>query len=177
MPEKVIIASQNPVKIDAVKLAFAAMFPDAEFIFKGISVPSGVKDQPMDSRETLAGAKNRAGNAKKEVPDADFWIGIEGGVEKTGKNLGAFAWIVIESVDKMGKARTGTFFLPKKIFSLIEEGKELGEADDILFGHTNSKQKNGAVGILTDNTVDRTTLYSQAVILALIPFKNPAHYS
>lgn len=176
MPGKVIIASRNPVKIDAVRMAFTAMFPEEDFAFEGVSVPSGVQDQPMDNRETLAGAFNRAGNAKGKFTDADFWIGIEGGVEKAGNDLGAFAWIVIETLHKTGKARTGTFFLPKKILHLIEEGKELGEADDLLFGHTNSKQKNGAVGILTGNAIDRTSLYSQAVVLALIPFKNPGHY-
>lgn len=56
------------------------------------------------------------------------------------------------------------------------EGKELGEADDLVFGQTNSKQANGAVGILTDNVLTRTTFYEPAVILALIPFKNPELY-
>lgn len=176
MPKKVIIASRNPVKIDAVKMAFTVMFPEEEFAFEGASVPSGVEDQPMDTLETLEGAFNRAGNAKEKFPDAHFWIGIEGGVEKVGDEMGAFAWIVIESLHTTGKARTGTFFLPKKIKRLIEEGKELGEADDLVFGHTNSKQKNGAVGILTGNAIDRTSLYSQAVALALIPFKNPEYY-
>lgn len=176
MPGKVIIASRNPVKIDAVKIAFRTMFPEEQYSFVGISVPSGVQDQPMSNLETLEGASNRAGSAKESNSEADFWVGIEGGVEKAGSDLGAFAWIVIKSLNKTGKARTGTFFLPKKIISLIEEGKELGEADDMVFGHTNSKQKNGAVGILTGNAIDRTSLYSQAVVLALIPFKNTGHY-
>ncbi|MEA2092741.1 MAG: DUF84 family protein, partial [Patescibacteria group bacterium] len=51
-------------------------------------------------------------------------------------------------------------------------GKELGEADDIVFQRNNSKQENGAVGILTGDVVDRTKCYTEAVILALIPFKN-----
>jgi len=52
----------------------------------------------------------------------------------------------------------------------------LGEADDIIFGQTNSKQKNGTVGNLTDNAVDRTKYYIDAIILALIPFKNKNLY-
>ncbi len=34
---------------------------------------------PMSDAETLMGATNRANNAKKEVPDADYWVGLEGG--------------------------------------------------------------------------------------------------
>jgi non-canonical (house-cleaning) NTP pyrophosphatase len=53
---------------------------------------------------------------------------------------------------------------------------ELGDADDVVFGRTNSKQENGAVGLLTENVIDRTAYYVQALILALIPFKNSVLY-
>lgn len=176
MMKKVIIASKNPVKINAVKIGFEKMFPSEKFEFGCISVPSGVKDQPMNNQETMTGAVNRAGNAKAQFQDADFWVGIEGGIEKNGGEMEAFAWIVIKSNDIDGKARTGTFLLSKKVIELIDTGKELGEADDIVFGHTNSKQKNGAVGILTGNVIVRTSYYTEAVILALIPFKNAEIY-
>jgi non-canonical (house-cleaning) NTP pyrophosphatase len=50
---------------------------------------------------------------------------------------------------------------------------ELGDADDLVFARQNSKQKNGAVGLLTADAIDRLELYIPAVIFALIPFKNP----
>jgi non-canonical (house-cleaning) NTP pyrophosphatase len=53
---------------------------------------------------------------------------------------------------------------------------ELGEADDVYFGLSNSKQANGAVGLLTGNVLTRASFYEQAVIFALIPFKNPDLY-
>jgi non-canonical (house-cleaning) NTP pyrophosphatase len=53
---------------------------------------------------------------------------------------------------------------------------ELGEADDLVFGRSNSKQDNGAIGLLTGDVIDRAQLYEQAVILALVPFKNPDMY-
>ena len=41
----------------------------------------------------------------------------------------------------------------------------------ILFLKRNdSKKKNGAVGILTNNLIDRTKYYEEAVVLSLIPF-------
>ena len=78
----------------------------------------------------------------------------------------------IKSKNKIGKARTASFFLPTKIKDLIEQGYELGEADDFVFGLENSKKKNGAVGILTKGIINRTSYYSDAIILALIPFIN-----
>lgn len=174
--KKVVIASKNPVKINAVKIGFNKMFPLTKFKFEGASVSSGVKAMPMNNQETRSGAVNRADNAKAQFQDADFWVGIEGGIEKIDGEMEAFAWVVIKSSEVNGKARTGTFFLPKKVVELIDSGKELGEADDIVFGHTNSKQKNGAVGILTGNVIVRTSYYTEAIILALIPFKNSEIY-
>jgi inosine/xanthosine triphosphatase len=170
--KKVIVASKNPVKIQAVKSGFEQMFPRQNFNFIEVSVPSIVAEQPFSNEETFRGAKNRADNASKEIKDADYYVGIEGGIEQVENEMEAFAWVFIKSSDKIGKARTGTFFLPKQIVELINEGKELGEADDIVFKRNNSKQKSGAVGILTGDIIDRTKYYIEAVILALIPFKN-----
>ena len=169
---KIIIASRNPIKINATKLAFEQMFPDNLFQFDGVSISSDISDQPMSNNETLNGAMNRSNNDKLECMDADYWIGIEGGVEKKGNEMQVFAWIYIQSKEMVGKARTATFDLPKKIIELIDSGMELGDADDVIFNRRNSKQKNGAVGILTKNLIDREKYYTHAIIMALIPFKN-----
>lgn len=177
MIKKIIIASQNPVKIAAVKSGFEKMFSQEKFEFEGVSVPSGVQDQPMGDKMTLTGAFNRAENAMAKLPHANFWVGIEGGIEKNSEGeMQAFAWIVIRSRNSTGKGKTGTFFLPYDVVELINKGKELGEADDLVFGQNNSKQKNGAVGLLTENVINRSDLYSQGVVLALIPFKQPKYY-
>ncbi len=173
----IIIASTNPVKRNAALFAFQAIFPTEKITIDSINAPSEVKDQPMSEAETLLGAQNRVKNARKKIATADYYVGIEGGVEIKQGEMEAFAWVVIQSkTNKSGKGRTGSFFLPKKIIKLIEEGTELGVADDIVFNHSNSKQKMGTVGILTKNVCDRTEYYKQAVILALIPFINPEMY-
>jgi inosine/xanthosine triphosphatase len=173
---KIVIASRNPIKTKATLYGFKKMFPQEAFETEGVSVPSGVSGQPLSDEETLKGALNRANNAQNAVSDADFWVGIEGGIEEKQSEVEVFAWVVIKSKQKYGKGRTGVFFLPPKIAELIKQGKELGEADDIIFGRSNSKQENGTVGILTDDVVDRTKYYTEAVIFALIPFKNITLY-
>jgi len=172
----VIVASKNPVKLKAVEAGFNKLFPDETFEFKGLSVPSEVSDQPMSGTETFRGAKNRVDNAKEVAPSADFYVGIEGGVEHVNNEMMAFAWVVISSNNRIGKSKTSTFFLPSQISELIASGKELGEADDIVFGLQNSKQHNGAVGILTQNVMTRESYYTEAVVLALIPFVNSKLY-
>ncbi len=175
--KKVYIGSENPVKIECTIIGFKEIFKDiSSFDFIGESVPSGVSDQPMTSEETLAGANNRAKNLKLKYPDGDFFVGIEGGIQEIENEMEAFAWIVIHSDSLSGKAQTSTFQLPPKIVELIRKGVELGHADDLVFNRRNSKQGNGAVGILTHDVIDRIEYYRHAVILALIPFVNKELY-
>ena len=103
-------------------------------------------------------------------PEADFWVGIEGGVHEDEFGLQAFAWIVVSSKDKYSQAQTAVFYLPEAIAKMVKDGIELGEADDIYFERTNSKQKDGAVGILTNGEIDRKSYYEHAIVMALIPF-------
>lgn len=176
--KKVVVASKNPVKINATQLAFKKMMPNEAFLVEGVSVSSDVSDQPMTDEETFRGALNRAKNAQNSLPDADFWVGLEGGIEPKGDAMEAFAWIVVMSSSGVeGRGRTGSFFLPPVLTDLIKQGKELGEANDIVFNSVNSKQSGGAVGLLTQNIVTRTSYYETAVIFALVPFSNPKLYS
>jgi len=171
---RIVIASANPVKINATKIAFEQVFTDDTFEAVGVAVPSGVSDQPMTSSETLQGALNRADNAKMQASDADYWVGIEGGIEDTDIGMQCFAWVVIlGSGERIGRGQTAIFYLPVEVAQLVRQGVELGHADDQVFGRENSKQKNGAIGLLTDDAVDRTSYYVQAVVMALVPFKNP----
>lgn len=172
----VIIGSRNPVKLDSTEEAFHLTFGNRTII-QGINVDSGVEKQPFGDTETYTGAYNRASNAKIAFPEADFWVGIEGGVDEVGKDLAAYAWIVIlDKSGRMGRAKTASFFLPDLIGNLVKGGLELGEADDQVFNRDNSKQGSGAVGLLTNGLVDRKELYKQAVLLGLIPFIKPDLY-
>lgn len=170
----IFVASLNPVKISAVKDGFNSMFPHLTFETLGIHAASGVPDQPFSDEETLRGARNRAQGARALKPEADYWVGVEGGVMEDNGLLQSFAWIVVEGRDgRAGKARTSAYYLPEETARLVRGGMELGPAEDQIWGRTNSKQKNGSVGLLTGDVIDRKAYYVQAVILALIPFKNP----
>jgi inosine/xanthosine triphosphatase len=168
----IIVASTNPVKLQSVYDGFTRMFPGESFEVRGLSVASGVRAQPMTDEETYTGALNRAKGAALAVPNADYWVGVEGGLEDKGGELHGVAWIVVIGRTRIGKSRTATFVLPQEVVALIRQGHELGHADDMVFNRRNSKHDNGSVGILTGDVLNRTTYYEHAVILALIPFKN-----
>jgi inosine/xanthosine triphosphatase len=169
---KIVVASTNPVKVNTARLAFEKVFGHNDFEFVPVKAASGVSDQPKSDQETLLGANNRVKDAKRIFPFAEFYVGLEGGVEDVDGELHEFAWIVIhDHTGKVGKGKTCTFMAPP-IFRkmVIEDGKEIGDISDIVFGQENSKQDMGAIGLLTRGVIDRTELYRHAVVSALIPF-------
>ncbi|MGF1699626.1 inosine/xanthosine triphosphatase [Photobacterium makurazakiensis] len=166
----IIVASTNPAKISAVEDAFNMVFPDQSFSVEGISVASGVREQPMCADETLQGARNRVYNARQAVKDSDFYVGLEAGID----GHFTFAWMVIESGEQRGEARSASLPLPPLALEKLHQGTELGDVMDEMFNQTNIKQKGGAIAMLTNHLLSRSSVYQQALILALIPFINPA---
>lgn len=175
-PINFAVGSENPVKINCVVQAVAEFWPEANVI--GINTDSQVSAQPSAEREMQLGALNRAQQALSLVAAADYGIGIEGGIIDNHTGMWAFAVVVIVDREaRHSEGQTGRFQLPAGVARLIrEEGMELGAADDRFFGRENSKQNEGAIGILSDGKITRLDLYKPAVVFALLPFIHPEHY-
>ncbi len=96
----------------------------------------------------------------------------------TSPSLSCFAYMAVLhcASGTWGHAATGSFPLPPPVVALVAAGHELGEADDMVFHRSNSKQSNGAVRLLTHGLIDRTTYYVHAMLLALTAFAHPQHY-
>jgi inosine/xanthosine triphosphatase len=168
---KIVVTSHNPVKISAAREAFLGRFPAHEIQLVPLDVDSGVPDQPMSDQVTRQGARNRVSNARVKYPDADYWVGMEGGLDFFDGRLMAFAWMVIAgSGNRISETRSATLPLPPQVQALVMGGLELGDANDQVFSTLNSKQGGGAYGLLTEGLMTREGIYTQTLILALIPF-------
>jgi len=168
---QVIVASRNTVKVAAVRQAFGAYFEPARIALESVDVESGVGDQPQNDVETRVGARNRASAAAAVQPDADYCVGLEGGIDMIEDHLMAFAWMAIRARNgRISEARTVTLQLPDAVRDLVRDGMELGDANDRVFATSNSKQKGGAFGLLTDGRFTREGVYAQALTIALVPF-------
>lgn len=171
---RVVIASRNPVKLAAGRSAFEALFPTHDIELLTVDAASGVADQPSTDDETRAGARNRAEHARRAHSDADFWVGLEGGIDVTGEQLMAFAWMhVLGSNGFSSEARSVSLPLPPRVKALVDAGLELGDANDRVFSTLNSKHGGGAFGLLTEGRVTRESVYAETMMLALMPFVNP----
>jgi len=171
---RIIVASKNPAKLAAVEQAFSTVFPGSVLELEGHAVRSGVKEQPDGDQETRAGALNRVHAARTAAPGAAYWVGLEGGLERIDGAWMASAWMaVMNREEQLGTARTPTLPLPPAVQTLLDQGLELGDANDRVFATHNSKQKGGAFGLLTDGRMTRGGVYAQTIELALISLVHP----
>ncbi|MFK8260393.1 inosine/xanthosine triphosphatase [Erwinia sp. AnSW2-5] len=164
----VVAATINPAKIKAISQAFSDIFGEGSCHIEGVEVDSGVAAQPITNTETRTGARQRVMNARQVRPEANFWVAIEAGIEDNT----AFAWMVVENHKLRGESRSASFTLPAIVMKGIHEGRELGEEMARLTGVNDIKYKGGAIGAFTAGRLTRTSVYHQALILALCPFHN-----
>jgi len=167
----VVAGTINPAKIRAIAQAFNDVFGKGSCHIAGVEVESGVAAQPLSDVETRTGARQRVAHARQACPQADFWVAIEAGIEGDC----AFAWMVIENAQQRGESRSASFTLPPIVLQGLAQGHELGTEMARLTGVENIKQKGGAIGAFTNGLLTRSSVYHQALILALCPFTHPLY--
>jgi len=174
MQFSVSVGSLNPVKINAVRGAFTRSWLDASVA--GADVDTGVSAMPMSDDECLTGARNRARLAR-ESSDADFGVGLEGGVNQEEAGLMLLGWVVIVHRDgRESVSCTTKIPLPKMLADRVLAGEELGPVMDDVLNATGTAKKGGASGALTAGLVMRQAKFEMAVAYALSPFVAPQFY-
>jgi inosine/xanthosine triphosphatase len=169
----VAVGSLNPVKIEATRLAFVALWPGQILDVHGYEVSSSVAAQPMTDAEAICGARNRAIHAIA-LAGCDYGVGIEGGLQQTEGSWFNSGWAAV--VDRGGREGAGSSLrmqVPLALMKLVLAGQELGEACDLVFGRTDAKRAEGFIGLMSGNAIHRTGALCDAVIAALTPFLHP----
>lgn len=171
---RIAIGSLNPVKCNATRAVLAPLYPNAEFVCQ--EVPSGVRAQPWTDAEARTGAFNRA-QAVLAQTGADWGVGLEGGVQQIEFGLTTTAWcVIVDTEGRLGLGGNSCALLPPVVAGWLHSGMELGAAMDRLINEQNTKHRDGAIGIVTNNLETRQSAYETIIRLALAPFQNPAWY-
>lgn len=174
---KVIVGSKNPVKVNASRIALQQVLAgEGELAVIGVDAPSLVADQPMTEAETRNGAVNRV-KACMASNQADWYIAIEGGVDKFTDGPATFAYVAICNGEHWSIGRSTNLPLPGAVYDALTAGEELGDVMDRLFNTDNIKQKGGAIGLLTNHLATRQSVYELAIILAMARFNHPTLYA
>jgi len=176
---KFIVASTNPVKINAVSLVVKEKFPQAAVL--GFAVDSGVSAQPRSDEETKLGSLNRAkavrdlAIAEKVINTQDEFLclGLEGGVfcpgsSQNSQELWSTVWVT--AIDQYGLeyySNGGRFPLPEFLAKMILSGREMGPALGDYLNDPDLRKKQGMIGVVTRGFTDRTMEYASIARLCI----------
>lgn len=172
---KIIVGSKNPVKVSAANTTICDIFSLDDVECVSLNAPSNVAEQPMTTQETQLGAINRVKYCQQHM-QADFYVAIEGGVDQFEYGPATFAFVAVASPTQLSIGRSCNLPLPPVIYQALKDGEELGDVMDRFFNTQNVKQKQGAIGLLTNGLATRESVYRQAILLAMAPFMNPDLY-
>jgi inosine/xanthosine triphosphatase len=165
-PLKVVVGTDNPVKVSAVRKVLG----DLEFPakVKGVRVSSEVPDQPFGD-EALQGALNRA---RAALGEGDFGVGIEAGLVWSSVLSDYFDVQYCAVLDRAGRMTVGHgpgFSYPPKVLEKVKAGETVAEAMVRLTGIRDIGSKQGAIGYLSSGAMDRGRLTECAVLMAMVP--------
>ncbi len=164
------LGSTNRAKVAAAE---AAVLSVSSGIVTGVSVTSGVAEQPMSDEETRAGATGRARAAlihgqQQKIGGLLLGMGLEGGVVEQSDGLWNTVWAVV--VDEQGDvfaANGSRFRIPERIAQSIRDGREMGPLLAEITGVDDIRSKGGFIGAITESWVTRTQEYTNLATLAL----------
>jgi len=163
---KVAVGSTNPVKVKAVEEALGLEVVP-------VKAESGVSPTPTSIEEMVKGAVNRAKRAFS-VGGVVMGVGIEGGLYRAGDWWFLTAFAAVWDGKREGVGHGFGLPIPHSLVERTRE-KELGEVMEEL-SSKGVKEREGAVGVLTRNYLERKDMLVWAVKAAYGDYLRKAYH-
>lgn len=177
----IAVGSTNAPKLDAVKKAATKYFPKGHLIdVVGISISSGVSSHPTNPGEARQGAMTRALGVFEEVSDADYWVGIEGGLEQIqvlipttlDKRVYESNWVesgycaILDRGWRFAYGQSGSVRILDSLIPGIMAGDDLNAVFEAQFDIPRIGDAGGYAAWLTGGALDRAESYVPGLISA-----------
>lgn len=171
------IGTANKPKSEAIEHVLATSPYTSGATFSNHRVPSGVPDMPTTLEELRTGAKNRAVYTRREKPDADYFVGMEGGVYKDyeWEEYWLLGVVYIENQDGVGYWWYSCHLrVPDAVVERLFDGqwRDLEQIVHALGGEENIGDKQGSFHVWTDGMLSRKEQFIMATQCAIAPFFN-----
>lgn len=129
---------------------------------------------PTTLEELRTGAKNRAVFTRREIPDADYYVGMEGWVyqDYEGEEYWLVGIVYIENSEGKGYYGYSCHLeVPKKIVDGLfdGQGRDLEQVVEDIFDERSVGDAEWSFGLFSDGTIPRSEAFVQAIKSALVP--------
>ena len=163
------LGSTSNRKIASLERVLSDVFSIAESEIVSYTAKSLVSETPHDD-ETILGAKNRAYDTKKHVPDADYWLGLESGLINRYGQIYEEVWCcVVNSDNNEWYGYSSGLLVP----SYIEEQKRQHNLLHHEYLFKEAPHTDDTWGFYSADFINRDISLFEAIRNALIPLFAP----
>lgn len=180
---RIAVGSTSAPKVQCVRSGIARWQQLPRFA--GVSVEitehkteSGVPDQPIGHEQTAQGAINRARSLHASGVVADFYVGIEGGVDELHVNgerhafCNGYVYVWDGARGFLGSMGAAPLS-PQLHADIYTKGISLGDSIAAAFQREHINHEEGFVGVATDNLITRADFCAHGFLFAFMPFWQP----
>mmetsp|Transcript_8609 Transcript_8609/g.12679 ORF Transcript_8609/g.12679 Transcript_8609/m.12679 type:complete len:268 (+) Transcript_8609:44-847(+) len=187
------VGSTNPSKLAACKKSFES-YSVATAEFQSVSIPSGVRDQPIGLEETLLGAENRAKGALLHATTASpssssssapcMGVGLESGIIilNNGMHLDVCICVIVGQQKQQQQQQqqrcvgmSSGWILPPAVSDVFEQ-KGYNEAFASATNIPPDEKGQGVLHHLSSGKTSRVEQTMESVNMALLQWTNPSLY-
>lgn len=172
----VAIWSLRKPKLEAVEQAFQSCpyFWWKIIKYEARKTSSDVSDMPLSIKEIMQWAKNRVKNLKKEIPNANFYVGLEWWTSKIWNKYFLFWVTYIENQEWIWHYGFSPMMeIPPKIqHELYINKRDLWEVIEEISDKNDIKSNNWTLGELSDDMIKRAKSFQVSTQAAIAPFFN-----
>lgn len=165
---KIVVCSKNKAKNAAVENVIKRFINNYEII--SLETVSGVSETPIGDEEGILGCQNRINDAKRQEPNADLYIAMEGILVETSGETFLCGWTLIydkEDNDYLYGC-SAKIRIPKEIISNLSKDERLSDVVAKYMGNTEEEVRNfGTNGMLTHGAYTRTDEFTDSVLCAI----------
>jgi inosine/xanthosine triphosphatase len=144
-----------------------------DFVVIPVKVDSGVSEQPLTRNETVKGATNRAKSSYKNIKDADWAFGMEGGMQEVNSHYYYFPAVCLFDGKDSYYGLSDSVPLPKEVSDLVKKGGFVGHTiRDYLKKHPDDK----SFYKLIKPIIDRDRFFKKSIANVLAIYENKKHF-
>ncbi len=171
------IGTTNQPKSAAIEYVLSTSPYTSGATFSNHKVASGVPDMPTTLEELRTGAKNRAIYTRREESNADYYVGMEGGVYQDSgwEEYWLIGVVYIENSEGQWYYGYSCHLrVPDAVVDGLFDGqqRDLEQVVHSLGGEANIGDKQGSYHAWTDGMLSRKEQFIMATQCAIAPFFN-----
>ena len=165
---KIVLATENKTKISTTIEVLDLAFGKASCELKTLELES-IGPEPFGETELIDRIKVSLESARMAMPDADFYIAMEGGIVENEEYMEEVACVIVQEAknNQFGISKAVSFQIPPVIAANVKKGMGFAEAVESYFSVKDVKQGGGFINILTNGIVTKKDLYFQPTAVAL----------